>query len=89
MPNHSHGILHFASDKTRGLPLGRIVSAFKAMTTREINRLRNSRGKQFWQDNFYEHVIRDERDLAKVREYIVNNPLQWSLDEENPERNAS
>ena len=37
-----------------------------------------------WQRNYYEHVIRNETDLNDVREYIVNNPLKWDLDEENP-----
>ncbi len=86
MPNHLHGILLFDNDKARGLTLGRIVAAFKTITTREINCLRNTPGKRFWQKDFYEHVIRNERDMARIREYIVNNPLQWSLDKENPER---
>lgn len=86
MPNHIHGILLFANDRTRGLPLGRIVAAFKTITTREINRSRNFPRRQFWQKDFYEHVVRDERDMARIREYIVNNPLQWSIDKENPER---
>ena len=38
-----------------------------------------------WQRNYYEHVVRDEPELQRVREYIVNNPAQWAEDEENPE----
>ena len=37
-----------------------------------------------WQRNYYEHVIRNEDDLDEIREYIVNNPLKWHLDSENP-----
>jgi REP element-mobilizing transposase RayT len=37
-----------------------------------------------WQKSFYDHVIRDETDLLRVREYIFNNPLQWELDILNP-----
>jgi putative transposase len=37
-----------------------------------------------WQKSFYDHVIRDEKNLNKIREYIRNNPLQWELDEYNP-----
>jgi REP element-mobilizing transposase RayT len=40
-----------------------------------------------WQRNYYERVIRDERELARAREYIVNNPLKWSFDRENPTNN--
>jgi putative transposase len=88
MPNHFHGILIIEEQEPAGarLSLGRLISAFKARTTRDINRLRNTPGKTFWQKDFYEHVIRGERDLAKIRDYIVNNPMQWAADEENPDR---
>jgi len=39
-----------------------------------------------WQRNYYEHVIRDESDLARIRCYIDENPLRWELDDENPQR---
>jgi len=37
-----------------------------------------------WQRNYYEHIIRNEKELNKIREYIHNNPLKWELDRENP-----
>jgi putative transposase len=43
----------------------------------------NARGK-FWQDNYYEHIIRNEVEMDRIRQYIANNPLQWELDKENP-----
>jgi REP element-mobilizing transposase RayT len=39
---------------------------------------------KLWQRSYYEHVIRDELDLSCIRQYILDNPLQWSLDRENP-----
>ena len=39
-----------------------------------------------WQRDYYEHVIRSEREMLNIQEYIVNNPLQWELDRENPDR---
>ncbi|ODS32916.1 MAG: hypothetical protein SCARUB_01968 [Candidatus Scalindua rubra] len=42
-----------------------------------------------WQRNYYEHVIRNEQELNKIREYIINNPLKWLLDRENPDRQGS
>ncbi len=36
-----------------------------------------------WQRNYYEHVIRDDDDLNRIREYIINNPASWQEDEEN------
>ena len=38
-----------------------------------------------WQRSYYEHVIRNDESLSRIREYIVNNPAQWSLDRENPD----
>ena len=43
-------------------------------------------GGPMWQRNYYEHIIRDEGELNRVREYIQNNPLNWETDKENPER---
>ena len=65
--------------------LGRIIQAFKSITT--INYLgmlkesgiRSESGK-LWHQNYYEHVIRTESDLAMIREYIHYNPLKWELD---------
>ena len=53
------------------------------MSAREINRLRNTPGLGVWQRNYYEHVIRDEDDMSRVRQYIECNPLRWAEDEEN------
>ncbi len=39
-----------------------------------------------WQRTFYDDVIRSERALGDIRQYIVDNPLSWELDEENPTR---
>jgi REP element-mobilizing transposase RayT len=36
--------------------------------------------------SFYDHVIRNDQDLSRIQEYILNNPLQWALDDENPDR---
>ena len=39
-----------------------------------------------WQRNFYEHVVRDDRDLARIRDYIAANPARWGEDDYNPAR---
>ena len=51
--------------------------------TARINRLHCTPGLRFWQRNYYEHVIRSERDLEKIRNYIDGNPLWWQEDPEN------
>jgi len=40
--------------------------------------------KRLWQRNYYEHVIRNERDYQAVYDYIIANPMNWDKDEENP-----
>ena len=40
--------------------------------------------RRLWQRNYYEHVIRDEDDLDRIRRYIEENPLRWDQDPENP-----
>ena len=64
--------------------LGSLIGAFKTVCTKQINIIRNNPGCPVWQRNYYERVIRDETELAAAREYIVNNPLKWELDRENP-----
>jgi REP element-mobilizing transposase RayT len=62
--------------------LGEVVRRFKAVVTR---RLRKSGEAGFrWQRNYYEHIIRDERALNAIRQYIRDNPQRWHLDRYNP-----
>jgi hypothetical protein len=49
----------------------------------------NSFPGRLWQRNYYEHVIRDEESLNRIREYILNNPAQWAFDRENPAATAA
>jgi len=101
MPNHFHGILFLASEPegtarrapTRqgfGKPapgsLPAIIRAFKAAVTNRIHILEKFSRIPIWQRNYYEHVIRDEGGLERIREYILNNPHTWELDKENPQR---
>lgn len=60
--------------------VGKIVHDFKARCTHAINGMRGSRGTPVWQRNYWERVIRNETELAAIREYICNNPKQWELD---------
>jgi REP element-mobilizing transposase RayT len=64
--------------------LGAILQNFKSVSTRKINQIRDTPGLPMWQRNYYEHIIRDERELKSIREYIVNNPIRWETDVENP-----
>jgi REP element-mobilizing transposase RayT len=64
MPSHLHIILVLHECT---LKLGEVVRRLKAATSRKT-------GIQLWQPNYYEHVIRNEEALRRIREYIVNNP---------------
>jgi REP element-mobilizing transposase RayT len=56
------------------------------VVAKRINLLRNTPGAPVWQRSYYEHVIRNEDELSRAREYVVNNPVRWSIDRDNPGR---
>jgi len=66
--------------------LGNVLRASKSISAISVNRLLSRSGQPLWQRNYYEHVIRDEESLNRLREYIATNPLRWELDRENPGR---
>jgi putative transposase len=80
---------------TRVAPtIGDIVGAFKSSTTVEYVRAAKAHRwpafhRRLWQRNYYEHIIRDEPELSRIRRYIDENPARWDFDDENPQRIAS
>lgn len=66
--------------------LGAIIGSFKSVTTRRMNRIRRTPGAAVWQRNYYERIVRSQRELERIREYIATNPARWALDRENPQR---
>ena len=67
--------------------IGDIVGSFKSLCVHtwlsyKCKNNINVVGK-IWQRNYYEHVIRNEKELERIRQYIINNPLQWEYDREN------
>jgi len=97
MPNHLHGIITLVGAQfiapeinpepgaiNRAPTLGQVMRAYKAVAARKIH-LAGLTGFA-WQRNYYEHIIRDEKSLDRIREYIHYNPLRWALDRENPDR---
>ncbi len=63
--------------------LGAIIGQFKSSCTKRIWAAGNSDFS--WQSRFYDHIIRDEQSLNNIREYIINNPIKWTLDKDNSE----
>lgn len=68
--------------------LATILRSFKSATTKQINEMRATPGTRVWQRNYYERVLRDDRELDAVREYITRNPLNWMDDENHPARQS-
>ncbi|HFC36276.1 MAG TPA: transposase [Candidatus Moranbacteria bacterium] len=60
--------------------LGAIMQNFQSVTTRKINRIRKTPGARLWQRNYWEHIIRNETELNRIRNYIINNPKNWDED---------
>ena len=91
MPNHVHGIIVIVGDGPCAVPtlsLSDIVQRFKSLTTRlYIQGVKKEDWEPFdaklWQRSFFEHVIRGEKSLNKIRAYIRDNPLNWELDKDN------
>jgi REP element-mobilizing transposase RayT len=76
-----------------GVPLPTVIQWFKTMTTNEyIRRVKAALWPSFngrlWQRNYYEHIIRDEDSLNRIRQYIIDNPTRWAFDRENPAASA-
>jgi REP element-mobilizing transposase RayT len=82
MPNHLHGILILAGGEqsTRRKTVGRLIGAFKTVSTKQINESRDTPGAVVWQRNFWERIVREYPELEGVREYIRNNPANWPTD---------
>ena len=65
--------------------LGKIVAYFKYQSTKHINQHHNTPGTRVWQRNYHDHIIRDDPDLQRLRQYIQDNPMKWELDQLHPD----
>lgn len=93
MPNHVHGLIVLGQSPLRGadsqealVPLWEVVRTFKAATSRLIRKA----GEQSfgWQRGYHDRIVRDELELAKIREYSEGNAGLWELDRLNPNRSG-
>ena len=65
--------------------LSKIVAYFKYQSTKRINQHHNIFPLRIWQRNYYDHVIRDDIDLQRLRQYVQNNAMKWALDQLHPD----
>ena len=73
MPNHVHLLL------TPVVSLSKLLGSLKTATATQANLLLHRTGQPFWQDESYDHVVRNEREFARIRLYIENNPARAGL----------
>lgn len=67
----------------KSFSLGSIIGQFKSVTTKQIRK--NGLYKFKWQRNYYERIIRNEKELFNIRKYILQNPMKWELEKSTPE----
>ncbi|MHA2031658.1 MAG: transposase [Candidatus Kariarchaeaceae archaeon] len=91
MPNHLHGIIiiddHCSRRGAVTAPpptLGKIIAWYKYQSTKHVNIFRQSPGAKLWQRNYYDRIIRNEKDYNRILKYIQNNPTVWEADKDNP-----
>jgi putative transposase len=83
------GIHRTPLQRLAGASLGALINGYKAAVTRSLTAAHAISGASVWQRNYYEHVIRNDEELQRIRQYIVDNPAKWALDRENPENRAA
>jgi Transposase IS200 like len=82
MPNHVHAVVELNGNSSCGL--GEVVRGFKTFAGLRVNNGRGTSGGPVWQRGYWEHIVRTESALGRIREYIRNNPFRWDFDPENP-----
>ncbi len=96
--NGDVGAMHFSHSERSGVEerkmhrpcgtvsasLGAMVQNFKSVATRQVNAARATAGATIWQRDYYEHIIRNEREWSIIARYIRDNPAKWSADFDNP-----
>jgi REP element-mobilizing transposase RayT len=94
MPNHVHAIIFIvgttpassaqipssAKHPNPAATLGTVVGSYKSGVTRRIRQTLNAPYLDVWQERYHDHIIRDEADLNRIREYVAANPVRWTDD---------
>jgi REP element-mobilizing transposase RayT len=94
MPNHIHGLISLGADPEREerVSLSKVVGWFKSITTTDYRRGVELDGwtgfpGRLWQEGFYDHIVRNDAALERIRKYIAANPGRWDDDDFHPGRN--
>ncbi len=96
MPNHIHGIIAINNPEeprelikkefaVKNRSLSNVVRNFKTAVTTKIRKLHKDPEFIVWQSRFYDRIIRNEKELIAIRNYIANNPMKWEEEKNNPD----
>lgn len=83
MPNHFHGLI-FIEERMEDVTLGLLMNQFKASCTSQIREM--GCNDFAWQPRFHDHIVRNEKDLERIRRYIEYNPVMWIAGEDEERR---
>jgi len=84
-PDHPQPIANHPDGAPAG-SLGAMVGSFKSASAKRINEMRGTPAAPVWQRNYYERILRNDRELDRAREYILDNPRKWPEDKTQPRR---
>jgi len=73
MPNHVHLLI------TPKVPLSRVTNGLKGVTARDANAILRRTGQHFWQDESFDHWVRNPAQFDRIRAYIEHNPVTAGL----------
>ena len=59
----------------------KIIGKFKMRTSKKMNEIRHTQRYKNWQSDYFDRVIRNEKEYYRIKQYIINNPLNWYKDE--------
>jgi REP element-mobilizing transposase RayT len=76
MPNHVHVVVRPAP----GQGLAGILHSWKSFTAKQANKILKTRGGGFWQREYYDHLVRDEQDLERIVQSVMDNPARAGLE---------
>ena len=96
MPDHVHAIVSINNpDEPGEIPklefavrkksLSCVIRNFKSAVTTKIRALYRDSTMEIWQARFFDRIVRNERELNAIRQYIINNPMQWEIDKNRPD----
>jgi REP element-mobilizing transposase RayT len=83
---HGHAPLRERRFVRKPKSLSSFIAGFKSAVTVHINQLRQTPGNPVWQRNYWEHIIRNGESYDKIKRYVIENPMNWTHDEENPHK---